>query len=52
MADNDQNIDELTQEQKVLILQLFKNGVYKNNNNVNRLLKELSSLWGITLDNE
>ena len=34
MADNDQNIDELTQEQKVLILQLFKNGVYKNNNNV------------------
>lgn len=48
MADNNnQNIDELTQEQKVLILQLFKNGVYKNNNNVASLIRELSSLWGL-----
>lgn len=46
MADNINNI-ELTYQQKVLILKLFKNGVYKDNKNVDALITELCSRWSI-----
>lgn len=48
MADeNTNNNEELTREQKILILRLFKNGVYKRNNNVSTLIKRLSTIWEI-----
>lgn len=48
MADNENNnSEELTREQKILILKLFKSGVYKRNNQVNSLIKRLCSIWEI-----
>lgn len=52
MADNDQNTNELTQQQKQLILQLFKKGIYKDKDKVNTFIRTLSSLWGIDFQDD
>ena len=48
--ENTNNNEELTREQKILILRLFKKGVYKKNNNVNTLIERLRTIWGIEED--